>query len=98
MKGISACNECHYYDIEHDFCTKGAVDKGYSPHMFFNDCPFPDVFPVMFTQWKETERYDDEYGYFETVYHCPICHSLFPVKTNYCPNCGARMEVEYESD
>jgi hypothetical protein len=46
MKGIDACNECAYYDIKRDFCTKGAIDGGYSSNMFFEDCPLPDVEPV----------------------------------------------------
>lgn len=46
MKGIGACNECAYYDIKRDFCTKGAIDGGYSSNMFFEDCPLPDVEPV----------------------------------------------------
>lgn len=27
---------------------------------------------------------------------CPICHHAYEVKSNYCPNCGARMECEEE--
>ena len=81
IKGIFACNECHYYDIEHDFCTKGAIDNGYSSHMFLNDCPLPDVSLVVLAQWEETEEYDDEYGYFEKTYHCSKCQSSFSVKT-----------------
>ena len=28
--------------------------------------------------------------------YCSFCHvdSLFDIKTNYCPNCGIKMEVE----
>lgn len=52
----------------------------------------PDVAPVQCGQWKETEEYDDEYGYFKMSYRCPICWSSFSAKTNYCPNCGAKME------
>lgn len=92
IKGIFACNECHYYGIEHDFCTKGAIDNGYSSHMFLNDCPLPDVSLVVLAQWEETEEYDDEYGYFEKTYHCSKCQSSFSVKTNYCPNCGAKIK------
>lgn len=27
-------------------------------------------------------------------YGCSICKKKFPNKSNYCPNCGAEMEVE----
>ena len=70
----------------------GAIDNGYSSHMFLNDCPLPDVSLVVLAQWEETEEYDDEYGYFEKTYHCSKCQSSFSVKTNYCPNCGAKIK------
>jgi hypothetical protein len=25
-------------------------------------------------------------------YHCPKCNTTWDVKTNYCPNCGAKMK------
>ena len=29
-----------------------------------------------------------------TVYHCNLCNRRTVIKENYCPNCGAKMEVQ----
>lgn len=29
-----------------------------------------------------------------TVYHCNLCNRRTVIKENYCPTCGAKMEVE----
>ena len=56
------------------------------------DFPAADVAPVRHGRWIEQEKYT-----FGTMYDCSICgdrildngHSW-----NYCPNCGAKMDLE----
>lgn len=53
----------------------------------------PTIDPVKHGKWI----YNDEaypggnpYGHYE----CAICGEWVPHRTNYCPNCGAQMEIE----
>ena len=65
--------------------------------------PFADVEPVRHGRWEGYihSRYCgmDEYGepvYRDgTVYYCsnPKCRRKTVVKENYCPNCGAKMDL-----
>lgn len=67
-----------------------------------------DVEPVRHGRWEGYihSRYCgmDEYGepvYRDgTVYYCsnPKCRRKTVVKENYCPNCGAKMDLEDETD
>lgn len=67
------------------------------------DAPAVDAEPVKRGKWKGyliphwTKRYDDdgepEYKY-HTEYVCNICGYNSIIKHNYCPHCGAKMEVE----
>ena len=42
-------------------------------------------------EWVQDWR--DERGYTHiSGYKCTECDALYPWKTNFCPNCGARME------
>lgn len=63
-----------------------------------------DVEPVVHGRWEEYihSRYcgTDEYGepiYRDViVYYCsnPKCRRKTVIKENYCPNCGAKMDLE----
>ncbi len=45
------------------------------------------------------ERLASTNGGTYAVVRCSVCKSQFPMwETNYCPNCGARMEVEHERE
>lgn len=58
-------------------------------------CPTIEAEPIKHGQWI----YDDEaypggnpYGH----YDCDQCGESVPHKTDYCPNCGAKMDKEAE--
>lgn len=54
-----------------------------------HDAPSVDAVPVMHGAWKP-----DPHCY--NVFHCSACDSPFWAKRNYCPNCGAKMDLEGE--
>ena len=54
---------------------------------------FADVQPVKHGRWIWTETGNEDY---EQFWVCSVCgeHDFYEAK--YCPNCGARMEVDDE--
>ena len=40
--------------------------------------------------WQDAPLFGNPYG----SYKCKCCGCSMPHKTNYCPNCGAKMEVQ----
>lgn len=50
--------------------------------------PYADVAPVQHAHWVMRHRY------FNTTYICSKCKSGSINKTNYCAECGARMDGE----
>ena len=56
------------------------------------DAPAADVAPVRHGWWIEQEKYT-----FGVMYACSICDNLIldnGHSWNYCPNCGAKMDLE----
>ena len=54
--------------------------------------PAADVAPVVHGQWVEKEKYT-----FGIIYDCSLCENRIldnGHSWNYCPNCGARMDLE----
>lgn len=50
--------------------------------------PYSDVVEVKRAHWIMRNRY------FSTVYICSKCKAGVIQKTNYCPDCGAKMDGE----
>lgn len=49
--------------------------------------PSADVAPVLRGKWKKRRFSETVFGY-----ECEVCHTTWDEPTNYCPNCGAKME------
>lgn len=90
MKGIKCCGECIYYNFKTYKCTAGAKDTGKAEDPFYKDCQFLDVEPVRHGRWlcvdTDTERF----------FLCNRCKKKEYWETNYCPNCGAKMDGDKE--
>lgn len=57
-----------------------------------NQFPAADVEPVRHGRWVEKEKYT-----FGIMYDCSLCENRIldnGHSWNYCPNCGARMDLE----
>lgn len=68
--------------------------------------PAADVAPVRHGKWKEWDgdafvgmnKFGKEiYRHFR-YYTCSLCYKGSAIKSNYCPNCGARMDGEESND
>ena len=58
------------------------------------DIPAADVAPVVHGRWVEKEKYT-----FGIMYDCSLCENRILDNGhpwNYCPNCGANMDLEEE--
>ena len=56
------------------------------------EIPTADVAPVVHGRWIEQEKYT-----FGVMYDCSICNNRIldnGHSWNYCPNCGAKMDLE----
>ena len=59
-----------------------------------DDAPAADVAPVVHGRWVEKEKYD-----FGIMYDCSLCEDRILDNGhpwNYCPNCGAKMDLDEE--
>lgn len=53
--------------------------------------PKADVVEVVRGRWIKRQFADEPTAF---GYSCSECHSTYEVDTNYCPNCGAKMDGE----
>ena len=63
-----------------------------------NEVPAVDAVEVVHAKWEFVGQIFCDGGY-EDIYTCSKCHEEFDFAigkelTNYCPNCGARMDGE----
>ena len=58
--------------------------------------PSADVAPVRHGRWeaRAIPRSDPDGDWIALEYHCSLCNRLEYRKENYCPNCGAKMDLE----
>lgn len=73
-----------------------------------NRTPAADVGPVRHGRWESysssrfcgTDKLGDPIYRDGTVYYCsnPKCRRKTVVKENFCPSCGAKMDLEDEND
>lgn len=95
MKGISCCGDCVYYSMEKHECTRCDNIEGDPRAHFYEDCPLPDAEPVVHGHWLKNVLF---YGT-HTCSNCGKDPNHFECATgyveilsDYCPNCGAKMD------
>lgn len=55
-----------------------------------------DAVPVVHAHWIRHDYADIVDGYLVPEFECSKCHSWKKDDSDYCPNCGARMDGEQE--
>ena len=86
MKGISVCGDCAHYNKKKHYCMMGAKKETNAQDPFYDDCPLPDVAPVVHGRWKGAGMGD---------YYCSLCcEEVSGNRHKFCPNCGAKMDLE----
>ena len=75
------CDGCNILTLE-KMLSEGKFNCLLDEHLSINPCA--DVEVVKYGRWIKHEGYDE----------CNLCHTKTIFGHNYCPNCGAKMEVE----
>lgn len=57
-----------------------------------------DVAPVRHGYWIRKEWAEESEGLLIDNYECSACKGWVRNETNYCPNCGAKMDVERKEE
>jgi len=56
-----------------------------------NNVPTIEAEPIKHGRWSRERLPSTDGGSYE-VFRCNMCSEAFNWRTNYCPNCGAKME------
>lgn len=78
--------------------VKHAWAKGLEPSQYIEALPAADVVPVVHGRWgKEPTSFwrwtpSGAVAVARIAYRCGLCGRGTAVKSNYCPNCGAKMD------
>ena len=61
---------------------------------FLEDCPIVDAAEVVHGRWEKRKAivFDDEM----VGYRCSNCNTTWDAETNYCPNCGTKMDGDVD--
>lgn len=76
--------------------SKGLIRHGKLVSDLFDDIPTVDAEPVRHGHW---EMKADPYGFFDKIPVCSECGCTTKMRETYkyCPNCGAKMDLEKEN-
>lgn len=96
-KNLSACNPGTFSEM----CYADAIET-------VKHLPAADVEPVRYGRWEGythsfycgTNKYGEPIYRDGTVYYCsdPKCRRKTVIKEKFCPNCGAKMDLEGENN
>lgn len=64
-------------------------------HNVLDGLPAADAVPVVHGRWIEKVDMVSSYlsGCEELFAECSVCHAAEVMGSNYCPNCGAKMDL-----
>lgn len=81
-----------YIDLDKYCATICRCDKNYcsKTSCFLLRAKAEDVAPVVHGKWLYAETDDEQF------FLCSLCNDKEYWESNYCPNCGAKMDAEQE--
>lgn len=95
----------YYYKNPPNFSYGEGFDRGLDrAQRAILDAPAADVAPVRHGRWEKEPPYTSVGGEYKKALICSQCHSFFVSDGNkpwqmhnYCPNCGAKMDLEADN-
>lgn len=78
-------------DVESISCFYGSECRIEDVQEWLDEQPTVDVVEVKRGKWEKRTFivFDNE---IKDSYHCSECNTTWDTATNYCPNCGAKMD------
>lgn len=94
-QAIDRIASCYCMDCEHSNGILCRACEHQDDMDLIDDMPAVDVQPIRHGRWisekvRKTNWKGVEHDYFQPN-SCSVCHTGFAVRSNFCPNCGARM-------
>lgn len=89
MRLIDADNLISVLDILSD--KGGDIRYWEQLKLIVADCPTANVAEVKRGRWISQEYMSEIDSFIYTEYKCSNCGEISKKKSNYCPNCGAKM-------
>lgn len=80
---------CQKNLVEGAACEADALYKATDIYNVIKSAPAADVVEVVRGRWIKRQFADEPTAF---GYRCSECHLTYKVDTNYCPNCGAKMD------
>ena len=87
-------------EIRHKY-IQGQIKFDGNEYDLIDKCPTVDAVPVVRGKWDNIPNTymsvaSKDGSYSGNATTCSVCHEVNPnaYKTNYCPNCGAKMDLE----
>lgn len=80
-------------DVMADYGEEYGTEWGFSEEKIIGvimKVPAADVAPVVHGEWLCAETDDEQF------FLCSVCKDKEYWESNYCPNCGAKMDAEQE--
>lgn len=83
------------------YVASAGQDKAFieTVEMVVADTPTADVAPVVHGKWESVYttywkwKPDGAHPVDRIIYRCSECNRRTAIKTSYCPNCGAKMDL-----
>lgn len=81
--------------LKMEICMNNILERGKTLEEIIDDTPDADAAPVVHGRWKY-HKYVEKYE----CYECLECrHFVRPgTDRNYCPNCGAKMDLPKDGE
>ena len=101
---ISRSALCEEYEDYILICESGGLNTAHEMLEAAREFPAVDAAPVRHGRWiSEVITKPNWKGRMRDYYQacsCPFCHEPDPGHgvSNYCPNCGAKMDAEVQND
>ena len=85
-------------DAEKCYCIAKAYHSDFEQNLanlhslreLLDDCPTVDAVEVVHGRWEQRKILD--YFGSKICFRCTECKTHWDAKSNYCPNCGAKMD------
>lgn len=81
---VVRCKDCKYYDDKYEYCENNDIFVKPNGYCFYGEKKEQSAEPVRHGKWEDCSN----------GWMCSVCHRDVSKNYNYCPNCGAKMDLD----